>query len=71
MLTDQIVGDPRPLDRARRAELDDEFAPEELAELALTVALASAFSRLSIAWGPPPAIPVIEVSTPTPDGTVG
>ena len=48
----------------------DEFPPDELAELTLTVALASAFSRISIAWGPPPEMPVLEVPTPTPDGSV-
>ena len=45
----------------------DEFAPDELAELTMTIALASAFSRISIAWGPPPSMPVLEVPTPTVD----
>ena len=31
------------------------------------VALASAFSKAAIAWGPPPGMPVLEVPTPTPD----
>jgi hypothetical protein len=48
-----------------------EFTPEQIVELAMTVALASAFSRASIAWGPPPDMPVLEVPTPTPGGSVG
>jgi hypothetical protein len=36
-------------------------------ELLLTAALASAFSRAAIAWGPPPGMPTLEVPTPTAD----
>ena len=63
-----------PTHRAHRADqeaLSEEFTPAELAELALTVAMAAGFSKAAIAWGPPPVIPVTEVPTPTPTGTVG
>jgi len=53
-----------------RAELVREFPPGEIVELALTTAFASAFSRAAIAWGPPDAIPVMEVPTPGPDRNV-
>ena len=52
---------------ALRAERLDEFTPGEVVELTLTTALASAFSRAAIAWGPPEAMPTLEVPTPTPD----
>ena len=50
-----------------RAELLEEFSPEQIVELVLTTALASAFSKAAIAWGPPEAIPTMEVPTPSPD----
>jgi hypothetical protein len=50
-----------------RAALVDEFSPEQIVELFVTAAVASAFSKAAIAWGPPPAIPVTEVPTPTPE----
>lgn len=52
---------------ALRRELGSEFAPAEVVELAVTVALASAFSRAAITWGPPVDMPTLEVPTPTPD----
>jgi hypothetical protein len=48
-----------------------EFSPAEIVELTLTITVASGFSKAAIAWGPPPHIPLTEVPTPTPDGTVG
>jgi alkylhydroperoxidase family enzyme len=66
-LTDVIVQNPRGMPDELRARLDVEFTPEQLAELTLTVALASAFSKAAIAWGPPPGMPVLEVPTPTAD----
>lgn len=69
-LTDVIVHGPMAMDDALRTELLGEFTPEEIAELALTTALASAFSKAAIAWGPPDAIPVMEVPTPGPDRNV-
>jgi hypothetical protein len=53
-------------DTLRRALLD-EFSAGEVVELTLTTALASAFSRAAIAWGPPEAMPTLEVPTPTAD----
>jgi len=66
-LTDVIVTDPSGMTDALRAELLDEFTAAEIVELTLTTALASAFSRAAIAWGPPDAMPTLEVPTPTPD----
>ena len=56
--------DPHGMTDDLRTELSAVFPAEELVELALTVALASAFSRAAIAWGPPPRMPVTEVPTP-------
>ena len=63
-LTDVLVSDPQGMTDSLRAELAAEFSPAELVELALTVTMASAFSRAAIAWGPPSAMPVLEVPTP-------
>ena len=65
-----IVTDPTGLDKERRDELLDEFSPPQIVELLLTTALASAFSKAAIAWGPPAAIPVMEVPTPGPGRSV-
>jgi len=64
-LTDVLVSDPHGMTDELRAELAAAFSPEDLTELALAVALASAFSRAAIAWGPPARMPVTEVPTPT------
>lgn len=69
-LADAVISDPTGLSAADQAALSEEFTPGELAELALTVAMAAGFSKAAIAWGPPPVIPVTEVPTPTPDGSV-
>ena len=69
-MADAVISDPSGLSAADREALGEEFAPAELAELALTVAMAAGFSKAAIAWGPPPVIPVTEVPTPTPQGTV-
>lgn len=69
-MADAVISDPSGLSAADQATLSEEFSPAELAELALTVAMAAGFSKAAIAWGPPPVIPVTEVPTPTPDGTV-
>ena len=70
-MADAVISDPSGLTAGDRAALREEFTPAELAELALTVAMAAGFSKAAIAWGPPPVIPVTEVPTPTPQGTVG
>jgi hypothetical protein len=64
---DRIVGDPGGMDDGLRRALLDELDPGQIVELAVTAAVASAFSKAAIAWGPPEAIPVTEVPTPTPD----
>jgi alkylhydroperoxidase family enzyme len=66
-LTDVIVQNPRGMSEQLREELRGEFTPGQLVELTFTVALASAFSKAAIAWGPPPSMPVLEVPTPTAD----
>ena len=70
-MADAVISDPTGLSASDRAALGEEFTPAELTELALTVAMAAGFSKAAVAWGPPPVIPVTEVPTPTPDGTVG
>jgi alkylhydroperoxidase family enzyme len=65
--TDVIVTDPSGMRDELRRELLDEFTADQVVELVLTTALASAFSRAAIAWGPPDAMPTLEVPTPTPD----
>lgn len=69
-MADAVISDPSGLSAEDRSALSDEFTPAELAELALTVAMAAGFSKAAIAWGPPPVIPVTEVPTPTPQGSV-
>jgi alkylhydroperoxidase family enzyme len=68
--TDAIIGDPHAIDEELRDALAAEFTPAELVELTTTIALAMGFSKAAVAWGPPPDIPLIEVPTPTPDGSV-
>jgi AhpD family alkylhydroperoxidase len=64
---DAVAGDPAtdapPLADAVRAE----FSPPERAELALTAAIATAFAKAMVAWGPQPLIPVTVIPTPEPD----
>jgi hypothetical protein len=65
-----IVNDPTGLSPGLRTELSAELPPAQIVELLLTTALASAFSKAAIAWGPPSAIPVMEVPTPAPGRSV-
>lgn len=67
---DVLIGDPTRVDQALRAELEATFTPAQIVELTAVVTMAQAFSKAAIAWGPPPTIPVMEVPTPTPTGTV-
>ena len=69
-LADVIVTAPSERDEDLAGALGAEFDPAQLVELTLTVALASAFSRSAIAWGPPAPIPVTEVPTPRPGQSV-
>ncbi len=54
----------RVADDEVRANLRDEFSEPELAELALTVAMAVGFSKSAIAWGPEPQLPTTAIPTP-------
>ena len=65
-----IVNDPVGMTDDLRTALLAEFSAAEIVELLLTTALASAFSKAAIAWGPPPAIPLLEVPTPAPGRSV-
>jgi AhpD family alkylhydroperoxidase len=67
---DVIINDPHGLSDDAKAALLGEFSTDEIIELTLTTALAMAFSKAAVAWGPPPDMPVLEVPTPTPDGSV-
>jgi AhpD family alkylhydroperoxidase len=67
---DVIIDDPHGLSDDLKAALTDEFGTDEIVELTLTTAFAMAFSKAAVAWGPPPDMPVLEVPTPTPDGSV-
>ena len=69
-LADVIINDPGGLSDELRADLRNEFSAEEIVELTMTTALAMAFSKAAVAWGPPPDMPVLEIPTPTPDGSV-
>ncbi|WP_420639411.1 carboxymuconolactone decarboxylase family protein [Candidatus Poriferisocius sp.] len=69
-LADAVITDPTGISPSEQEALREEFSSEELAELALTVAMAAGFSKAAIAWGPPPPIPVTEIPTPTPTSTV-
>jgi hypothetical protein len=69
-LTDVIVHEPTGLGAGLRGDLLREFSPAQVVELSLTTALASAFSKAAIAWGPPEAVPVMDVPTPGPDRNV-
>ena len=61
-----LVTDPTSMTEALRSDLDATFTAAERVELTLTIALASAFSRAAITWGPPPEMPVLDVPTPRP-----
>jgi alkylhydroperoxidase family enzyme len=65
--TDTLISDPSGMDDDLRAALLGEFSPEQIVELLVTAAVASAFSKAAIAWGPPAPVPVTEVPTPTPE----
>jgi AhpD family alkylhydroperoxidase len=67
---DVIIDDPTGLPDSLKAALLEEFTAEQIVELTLTTAFAMAFSKAAVAWGPPPDMPVLEVPTPSPDGSV-
>ena len=45
-----------------------EFSAAQIVELSLTTALASAFSKAAIAWGPPPRSRCSRCRHPAPGG---
>lgn len=65
-----LITDPKGADDELRAEMLAEFTEAEVVELTLTITMAMGFSKAAIAWGPPEAMPVLEVPTPTPTGSV-
>jgi alkylhydroperoxidase family enzyme len=67
---DVIIDDPSGMPADLQDAMCHQFTSEEIVELAMTTALAMAFSKAAVAWGPPPDMPVLEVPTPTPDGSV-
>ena len=67
--TDQLINDPNGTNDGLRLALIEQFSPGQTVELLVTAALASAFSKAAIIWGPPEAIPTTEVPSPTPDPT--
>ncbi len=67
---DVIITDPKDLSDELRAELAAEFTPEQLVELTAVIAAAMGFSKLAVAFGPPPDMPLTVVPTPAPGGNV-
>jgi AhpD family alkylhydroperoxidase len=67
---DALVVDPHAIDDDLRAAMRAEFTPAEIVELTATVTTAIAFSKAAVAFGAPPEMPLLEVPTPTVDGTV-
>jgi alkylhydroperoxidase family enzyme len=68
--TDVLVTVPASLSDELREELAATFTPEEIVDLTATITLAAAFSKVAVAWGPPPEIPVVAIPTPAPDADV-
>jgi AhpD family alkylhydroperoxidase len=62
--TDHFLGDPGAMTDADRAQLLEHFDTGELVELAAGVALFMGFSKIAVALGPPPEMPVTVVPTP-------
>ena len=67
---DALIAAPDAVDEALRRDLLAEFSPAEIVELTATVTIAIAFSKAAVAFGAPQEMPVVEVPTPTPDGSV-
>jgi AhpD family alkylhydroperoxidase len=67
---DALIAAPDAVDEALRRAMLAEFSPAEIVELTATVTIAIAFSKAAVAFGAPPEMPVMEVPTPTPDGSV-
>jgi AhpD family alkylhydroperoxidase len=69
--TDALIVAPAAIDDELRRDLLAELSPAELVELTATIATAIAFSKAAVAVGAPADMPILEVPTPTVDGTVG
>jgi AhpD family alkylhydroperoxidase len=67
---DALITAPDAVDEQLRRDLLAELTPAEIVELTATVTIAIAFSKAAVAFGAPPEMPVLEVPTPTPDGSV-
>ena len=67
---DALILAPDAVDEALRRDMLAEFSSAEIVELTATVTIAIAFSKAAVAFGAPPEMPVVEVPTPTPDGSV-
>jgi AhpD family alkylhydroperoxidase len=61
---DTMLRDPHGMTEGQRAELDRELDPGELLELTLGIGLFHGFSKIAVALGPPPEMPVMVVPTP-------
>ena len=67
---DALISAPDAVDEALRRDMLAEFTSAAIVELTATVTIAIAFSKAAVAFGAPPEMPVVEVPTPTPDGSV-
>jgi alkylhydroperoxidase family enzyme len=64
---DAMLGDPSSLTDAQRADLLKHFDAAQVVELTAAIALFLGFSKIAVALGPPPDMPMMVV--PTPDCT--
>jgi alkylhydroperoxidase family enzyme len=64
---DAVAGDPATDAPVLADAVRAEFDATERAELTLTAAIATAFAKAMVAWGPQPLIPVTVIPTPEPD----
>jgi AhpD family alkylhydroperoxidase len=65
-LTDVVLGRTEAVDDALAAALARDLAPAQVVELAVTAGLCHGFSKVAVAFGPPPDMPVTIVPSPTP-----
>jgi AhpD family alkylhydroperoxidase len=61
---DTMLHDPHGVTAGQRAELERELDDGELVELTLGIGLFHGFSKIAVALGPPPEMPVMVVPTP-------
>jgi alkylhydroperoxidase family enzyme len=65
-LTDVVLGRTPAVDEGLAAALARHFTPPQIVELAVTAGLCHGFSKIAVAFGPPPDMPVTVVPSPTP-----